>query len=72
MNLPGLIFVVMLCVTDGLVIYGVYSHCDIGVHGLKEVTSNDKVASGQLSSVKIVTITFFLFLITWRFLGFHI
>ena len=45
MNLPGLIFIVILCVTDGLVIYGVYSKCDIGVHGLKEVTSNDQVAS---------------------------
>ena len=43
MNIPGLIFVVLLCIMDGLVIYGVYAYCDIGSYGLKAVQSNDQV-----------------------------
>lgn len=43
MNIPGLIIIVLLCVMDGLVIYGVYADCDIGTYGRKFVTSNDQV-----------------------------
>ena len=42
-NIPGLIFIVLLCVVDGIVIYGVYAYCDIGKFGLKKVKSNDQV-----------------------------
>ena len=43
MNLIGLIFIVLLCVMDGCVIYAVYSKCDIGKFGMGKVTSNDQV-----------------------------
>lgn len=43
MNIPGLIFIVLLCVLDGIVIYGVYAYCDIGKFGLGIVKSNDQV-----------------------------
>eukprot|EP00794_Sanderia_malayensis_P017922 gene17922-19703_t len=40
-NILGLIFVVALCVLDGLVIYGVYSGCDLLT--VKKISSNDQV-----------------------------
>lgn len=40
-NIPGLIFVVTLCVLDGLVIFAVYSECDLKTEGI--VQSNDQV-----------------------------
>jgi len=43
-NIPGLIIIVLLCVMDGLVIYGVYAQCDIGKYGwANQVVSNDQV-----------------------------
>ena len=41
LNIPGLILVVSLCVLDGLVIFAVYSGCDLKEN--KKVTSNDQV-----------------------------
>ncbi|CAB4012240.1 sodium-coupled monocarboxylate transporter 1-like [Paramuricea clavata] len=41
LNIPGLIFVVMLCCLDGLVIFAVYADCDL--RKSKKVTSNDQV-----------------------------
>ena len=32
-NIPGLLFIVCLCIADGAIIYAVYSTCDIGVYG---------------------------------------
>ncbi|XP_012565084.2 sodium-coupled monocarboxylate transporter 1 isoform X1 [Hydra vulgaris] len=43
MNMPGLIFIVLLCAMDGLIIYAVYHECNIGVNGIKAVKSNDQV-----------------------------
>ena len=41
MNVPGLIVIVTLCCLDGLVIFAVYSGCDL----IKDnkITSNDQV-----------------------------
>ena len=41
LNILGLIFIVSLCVLDGLVIYGVYHKCDLLTE--KKITSNDQV-----------------------------
>ena len=41
LNIPGLILVVSLCFLDGLVIFAVYSGCDLKEN--KKVTSNDQV-----------------------------
>ena len=41
MNVPGLIFIVTLCCLDGLVIFAVYSGCDLIKSG--KITSNDQV-----------------------------
>ena len=41
MNVPGLIFIVTLCCLDGLVIFAVYSGCDLKASG--KITSNDQV-----------------------------
>ena len=41
LNIPGLIIIVTLCCLDGLVIFAVYSGCDLGVQG--KITSNDQV-----------------------------
>ena len=47
-NIPGLIIIVLLCVIDGIVIYGVYAYCDIGKFGVGLVKSNDQVnTAGQ-------------------------
>ncbi|XP_047134218.1 sodium-coupled monocarboxylate transporter 1 isoform X1 [Hydra vulgaris] len=43
MNIPGLMFIVLLCALDGLIIYAVYHECNIGVGGIKAVKSNDQV-----------------------------
>lgn len=43
LNVPGLIIIVTLCCLDGLVIFAVYSGCDLGVQ--KKITSNDQVNS---------------------------
>ncbi|XP_047135309.2 sodium-coupled monocarboxylate transporter 1 isoform X1 [Hydra vulgaris] len=43
MNIPGLIFIVLLCAMDGLIIYAVYHECNIGVNGIKAVKNNDQV-----------------------------
>ncbi len=43
LNIVGLIVIVSLCVMDGLVIYGVYSGCDLLTD--KKITSNDQVRS---------------------------
>lgn len=51
MNIPGLIIIVLLCVMDGLVIYGVYADCDIGTYGRKFVTSNDQVGVVLIYSI---------------------
>jgi len=40
MNVPGLIFIVTLCCLDGLVIFAVYSGCDLIKSG--KITSNDQ------------------------------
>lgn len=41
MNVPGLILIVTLCCLDGLVIFAVYSGCDLIQSG--KITSNDQV-----------------------------
>jgi len=41
LNIPGLIIIVTLCCLDGLVIFAVYSGCDLGAQKL--ITSNDQV-----------------------------
>lgn len=41
MNVPGLIVIVTLCCLDGLVIFAVYSGCDLIKD--KKITSNDQV-----------------------------
>ena len=41
LNVPGLIIIVTLCCLDGLVIFAVYSGCDLRVQG--KITSNDQV-----------------------------
>lgn len=41
MNVPGLIVIVTLCCLDGLVIFAVYSGCDLIKSG--KITSNDQV-----------------------------
>ena len=41
LNVPGLIIIVTLCCLDGLVIFAVYSGCDLRVREL--ITSNDQV-----------------------------
>ena len=41
MNVPGLIIIVTLCCLDGLVIFAVYSGCDLKEDG--KITSNDQV-----------------------------
>lgn len=41
MNVPGLIVIVTLCCLDGLVIFAVYSGCDLIKAG--KITSNDQV-----------------------------
>lgn len=40
LNIPGLIIIVTLCCLDGLVIFAVYSGCDLKVQG--KITSNDQ------------------------------
>ncbi|XP_046852724.1 sodium-dependent multivitamin transporter-like [Xenia sp. Carnegie-2017] len=40
-NIPGLIFIVTFCCLDGLVIFAVYSNCDL--EKSRKVTSNDQV-----------------------------
>lgn len=41
LNVPGLIIIVTLCFLDGLVIFAVYSGCDL--RAAKRITSNDQV-----------------------------
>ena len=41
LNVPGLILIVTLCCLDGLVIFAVYSGCDLIQSG--KITSNDQV-----------------------------
>ena len=53
MNIIGLIFIVLLCVMDGCVIYAVYAKCDIGKFGLGYVTSNDQVRLCSLDRNKL-------------------
>lgn len=42
LNVPGLIIIVTLCCLDGLVIFAVYSGCDL--RAAKRITSNDQVS----------------------------
>ena len=48
LNILGLVFIVSLCVLDGLVIYGVYSGCDLLKS--KKITSNDQVSQRRQSN----------------------
>ncbi|KXJ26985.1 Sodium-coupled monocarboxylate transporter 1 [Exaiptasia diaphana] len=41
LNIPGLLFIVTLCFLDGLVIFAVYSGCDLRMD--KKITSKDQV-----------------------------
>ena len=39
-----MLFISLLAMMAGLVIYAVNADCDIGVYGLKKVTKNDQVS----------------------------
>ena len=47
MNIIGFLVITTLCVLDGLVIFAVYSECDLKTEGL--VTTNDQVTISSLS-----------------------
>ena len=47
MNIIGFLVITTLCVLDGLVIFAVYSECDLMTEGL--ITTNDQVTISSLS-----------------------
>ena len=60
-----MLFISLLAMMAGLVIYAVNADCDIGVYGLKKVTRNDQVSRlfsllGLYGLLGLYVVTFFV------------